>query len=200
MDKHIIPARQGAAFRVAEGQRIRIETPKGAQTADFFAFNAQNIGEWLSPNHTWAAHFRARPRQGDAFLSRFRRPMLDFTEDGADGVHDMMIPACDHVRYEFFGHEGHHPNCAENLHIAMRRLGYQIDVVPQPVNFFMDVSAQPDGSLVSPPNSVKPGGYVLLTARMDLICAVSSCPFDLPTDSWAINASGGPTELAVSVS
>ena len=44
-----------------------------------------------------------------------------------------------------------------------------------------------------------PGGYVELAARMDLICVVSSCPFDLPIPGWTINAPGGPTELVVEV-
>ena len=44
---------------------------------------------------------------------------------------------------------------------------------------------------------VKPGGYVVLAARMDLICAVSSCPYDLVGPGWSINAPGGPTEIVV---
>ena len=44
---------------------------------------------------------------------------------------------------------------------------------------------------------VKPGGYVVLETRMDLICAVSSCPYDLEGPGWAINAPGGPTEIVI---
>ena len=36
--KTIVPAREGRAVRVAKGQTIRITTPKGAQAADFFAY------------------------------------------------------------------------------------------------------------------------------------------------------------------
>jgi uncharacterized protein YcgI (DUF1989 family) len=73
------------------GETLRITTPKGAQAADFFAFNCANVGEWLSPNHSWVFTRHVRPRKGDVFLSRFRRPMLEFIEDGAAGTHDMMI-------------------------------------------------------------------------------------------------------------
>ena len=136
MERSIIPASEGRAHRVPKGARFRITTPKGAQAADFFAYNAETISEWLSPMHTWVLNRSVKPREGQSLISRFRRPMLTFTKDGAGGVHDMMLAACDQFRYEQYGHEGHHPSCAENLHIAMRREGYEIDVVPQPINFF----------------------------------------------------------------
>ena len=110
--KFIVPAREGRAVKILRGQTIRITTPKGAQAADFFAYNAEDLGEWLSANHTWVTTFCVRPRAGDDFLSRFRRPMLRFAEDGAQGVHDMMIAACDQFRYEFFGHKGPHASCS----------------------------------------------------------------------------------------
>jgi uncharacterized protein len=199
MSMQTIPARGGLAFRVDQGQRLRLITPKGAQAADFFAYAADNVREWLSPMHTWATTRSIKPRPGDAFLSRFRRPMLEFVEDGAGGMHDMMIAACDQARYEQFGFAGPHASCSENLRSAMARLGHAIEVVPQPINFFTNTVVEPDGKLLSPPNSVPPGGYVVLQARMDLICVVSSCPFDLPIPGWTINAPGGPTELVVEV-
>jgi uncharacterized protein YcgI (DUF1989 family) len=197
--KTIVPAREGRALRVAKGQTIRITTPKGAQAADFFAYNAQSPAEWLSANHTWVTTFNVRPREGDTLISRFRRPMLKFTRDGASGVHDMMIAACDQFRYEFFGHKGPHASCSENLCVAMRREGHQVDVIPQPINFFTHTTVEKDGSFTSPPNPVPAGAYVELEALMDLICVISSCPFDLAVDGWTINAGGGPTELEVDV-
>jgi uncharacterized protein YcgI (DUF1989 family) len=111
----------------------------------------------------------------------------------------MMLAACDQIRYETLGHAGPHPSCSENLCVAMRRLGHQVDVIPQPFNFFTNTRIEPDGRLVSPPNPVPPGAYVELEALTDTICVVSSCPFDLALDGWEINAPGGPTELVVEV-
>ncbi len=135
MDKTIVPPKEGRAFQVAKGKHIWITTPKGHQAADFFAYNAASVAEWLSPPHTWIASCSITPRPGDLFLSRFRRPMMKLLEDGAKGIHDMLLPACDQFRYEFFGYEGPHPSCSDNLITAMRRLGHEIIVVPQPVNF-----------------------------------------------------------------
>jgi hypothetical protein len=197
MTKHEIPARAGLAVTVERGQRLRVITAKGAQAADFFAYAADNVREWLSPMHSWVTTRSIKPRVGDALLSRFRRPMLELVEDGAGGMHDMTIAACDQARYEQFGFVGAHGSCSENLRSAMARLGHPIDVVPQPVNFFTNTVVEADGRLISPPNTVPAGGYVELAARIDLICVVSSCPFDLPIPGWTINAPGGPTELVV---
>ena len=198
--QHEIPARGGLAVPIERGKRLRLITPKGAQAADFFAYAADNVREWLSPMHTWVTTRSLKPRVGDSFLSRFRRPMLELVDDGAGGMHDMMIAACDQARYEQFGFAGAHASCSENLRSAMARLGHMIDVVPQPVNFFTNTVVEADGKLISPPNTVPPGGYVELAAHMDLICVVSSCPFDLRIPGWTINAAGGPTELVVEVS
>ena len=193
-----IPAREGRAFEVAKGGRFRIVTPEGGQAADFFAFNARNTGEWLSANHTWIGTRRLRLAAGDALQTRYRRPMLRLVEDGAEGVHDMMIPACDQFRYEQLGRPGPHASCAENLAIAMRRLGHGIDVVPQPINFFTHTVVAGDGAIVSPPNPVAAGAYVELEALMDAICVVSACPFDLALPDWPINSiEHGPTALVV---
>lgn len=199
MPRTIVPAAEGRAVELRRGQHLRITTPHGRQAADFFAFNAHNTGEWLSPPHSWVTTFSVKPRQGDTLISRYRRPMVRISEDGAKGMHDMMIAACDQFRYEFFGHKGPHASCADNLETAMRRLGYALPVVPQPVNFFTNTLITPEGKLTSPPNAVAPGAFVEVQAEMDLIAVVSSCPFDLPIDGWTINAAGGPTELWLDV-
>ena len=199
MTEIVVPAAQGRAVDVPAGKRIRIVTPRGHQAADFFAFRAEDPGEWLSPMHTWVTTRAIRPRQGDTFLSRYRRPMLDFAVDTADGIHDMLLAACDSMRYELLGVKGHHRNCAENLEEAMRAHGHKVSVTPQPVNFFTNTRVREDGSLQAIENTVKPGAYVELEAKADLVCVVSSCPFDVNGNGWAINSDIGPTELIVEI-
>ncbi len=198
METIIVPAGEGRAFHVNDGQQMRITTPKGQQSADFFACRAADTSEWLSPPHTWMPTRSLHPRVGDTFLSRLRQPMADFVEDGADGLHDFIIAPCDAIRYRQFGATGHHRSCAENLEIAMRGLGHEITVTPLAVNFFTNTVVE-DGFMFNTPAApvVQPGGYVVLQSRMDLICVVSSCPYDLDGPGWAINAPGGPTEIIV---
>ena len=198
IERVTVPARAGRAVRVPAGARLRVATPEGRQAADFFAFTP-DLSEWLSPMHTWATTRSIRPRRGHVFLSQRRRPMLLFVEDGAGGVHDMLIAACDEERYRQFGVEGHHRSCAENLRLALAELGLEAPTVPQPVNLFTATEVAPDGSLGAPPNPVPPGAFVVLEALRDLVCAVSSCPFDLAIPGWGINDPGGPTEIELAV-
>ncbi|MEM7293726.1 MAG: DUF1989 domain-containing protein [Pseudomonadota bacterium] len=86
MTKTVVPAREGRAVLVNLGQHIRITTPQGGQAADFFAYNADDVGEWLSPNHTWVTTFSVKPRVDDTLISRFRRPMLTLVEDGCGPI------------------------------------------------------------------------------------------------------------------
>ena len=56
-----------------------------------------------------------------------------------------------------------------------------------------------DGFMFNTPASpvAKPGAYVVLKAHMNLVCAVSSCPYDLVGPGWNINAPEGSTEILI---
>jgi uncharacterized protein len=194
----VVPAAGGRSIRVSQGRRLRIANPKGGQCADFFAFT-DDLAEWVSPMHTWVWTRSVRPRQGDPLLSQRRRALLDFVEDGAGGVHDMLVAACDTERYRQFGVDGPHASCAENLRAAMAALGYELPIVPQPVNFFTSTSVDADGMLSSPGNPVPAGAFVVLEAKADLVCTVTACPFDLQSPGWVINAEGRLSELELEV-
>ena len=99
------------------------------------------------------------------------------------------------------GYEGNHENCADNLCNAMRRMGYNIDVIPQPINFFTNTKVNEDGIFISEKEPQAPiGGYVVLKAEMDLICAVSACPYDLILEDWPINGGEAKTsEIIVEI-
>ena len=83
------------------------------------------------------------------------------------------------------------------VNVSMRREGYEIDIVPQPINFFTNTFIDAKSVLTSPRNLVPPGAYVELEALMDLICIVSSCPVNLAIFDWPINLEDGVTELIV---
>lgn len=198
METIVVPPCEGRAFRVKEGQAFRIVNSQGEQTCDFFAFRADYIAEWLSPNHCYSFFGHLRPRPGDVFATRFYRPMIDFLTDTSNGWHDMLFAACGLMGYERWG-IGPHANCEDNLRNAMYRLGYSIDVVPQPVNFFMPVKVGLDGEFLPITNTVTPGSYVELKPRMDIIGAVSACPFDRENNGRRINSPDGIHELVIEI-
>ena len=176
VDREIrIPAGTGAGLRMAAGEYVQIVDVEGRGCADFFALAASNPGEYLSASHTRVQIDRLFPQVGQSFFSSLRRPMLQFEEDRTPGVHDMLFAACDPARYAQY-HVSGHASCAENFHQALRADGASCPVVPQPVNFFMNVAVRPDGSVTFGPPQTEAGDWVLLRAFLDCLAVISACP------------------------
>src|SRR5215470_19396914 len=173
-----VPAGEGRAVLVGEGQRVRVVDVSGGQVGDLFAFAAADPAEFASASHTRVAIGKLFPRPGDPVLTNRRRPILSVTADTSPGRHDMLYAACDPARYALLGVESPHRSCAENLRQALEEHGFALPVVPQPLNVFMDVRAGEDGILTSHPASSGPGDYIAFQAHMDCLVVLSSCPMD----------------------
>ena len=186
-----IPARRGVAARVRRGQAVRVVNTHGDQVVDTWAFNAEDMAEHLSMEHTRPGILKVIPAVGDALLTNKRRPILTLVEDSSGGVHDMLMAACDRWRYEGLGCTEYHDNCTDNLHAALQALGCDVPDTPSPLNLFMNIPVHPGGALsFDAPRSVR-GGAVVLRAEMDLVIAFSACPQDI----LPINGVGhAPTE------
>jgi uncharacterized protein YcgI (DUF1989 family) len=174
----LVPAREARAVRVPSGGRFRVVDVEGGQVVDLFAFVAGDVGEYASAEHTRIWVNRLFPRVGEAFVTNRRRPILLFEQDDSPGVHDMLCAACDPTRYRLLGVEGWHPSCQENLLRVMAGLGHDRVEVPQPVNLFMAVRVEPDGSFTWSPAPTTAGDGVVLRAELDTIVVASACPQD----------------------
>lgn len=165
------------AFPVTEGQFLQISDSEGTQVANFIAFNANDIDEYLSTSQTRSANNSLMLVKGMTLYSNRHNPMLSFIEDTV-GRHDMLFPACDEKRYlDDYGVEDH-PSCRANFYNVMAPYGVDYDHLPDPVNFFMNVGLKARGQFeIREPLSER-SDFVLLRAQMDLICAVSPCPND----------------------
>ncbi len=174
-----IPARRGKAARLQRGQSIRVINTHGTQVVDTWAFNADDLAEFMSMEHCRSTWKRTMPRVGDGLLTNKRRPILTVIEDSSPGIHDTLISACDRYRYETLGHKGYHESCTENLHLAMAELGLKPTEVPCPLNMWMNIPVKPDASLSFEPTVSKAGDHVLLRAEMNVVVVFSACPMDL---------------------
>lgn len=174
-----IPAREGRALRVPRGASFKVIDVEGGQVVDLFAFSADDVREYHSAQHTRVHVKRLFPRVGEHFVTNRRRPVLLFEEDTSEGIHDMLIAACDPARYAMFGVVGWHASCQENLRRAMAALGHEEVEVPQPINLFMDIPVGSGGSLEWRATRTKAGDYVRFRAEMDCIVVASACPLDL---------------------
>ncbi len=186
-----IPARRGKAARLRRGQRVRVINSTGQQVVDTWAFNAEDLREFMSMEHSRVAIGRIIPAIGDALVTNRRRPILTLVEDTSGGIHDTLFAACDRWRYEMLGCTEYHDNCTENLVAALAALGVAPPETPAPLNLFMNIPVV-DGNRVEirPPVST-PGSHVSLRAEIDCVVAFSACPQDLlPINGLAMR----PTE------
>jgi len=174
-----IPARRGKAARVRKGQRITIISTHGTQVVDTWAFSAEDPTEWMSMEASRAWFLKLAAAVGDSFVTNRRRPILTLVEDTSGGAHDMLMAACDLHRYGLLGVKGHHDNCRDNLHAALKELGVTVPATPSPLNVFMNIPWTADGTLSWGEPVSPPGSYVRFRAEMDLIVAFSACPQDI---------------------
>ena len=174
-----IPARSGKAVPVRKGQTVKVINTKGQQVVDTWAFNADDLHEFLSMEHSRVAIGRIIPKVGSVLVTNRRRPILTIVEDTSGGIHDTLLAACDRYRYEGLGCTGYHDNCTDNLAAALAALGIASPETPAPLNLFMNIPVI-DGDRIEfrPPVST-PGSWVALRAEMDCILAFSACPQDM---------------------
>lgn len=182
-EKTVIPARQGKAVIVHQGQSIRVINTYGHQVVDAWIFNLNDINEFQSNEHTRPTLLNLIFKPGDALYSNKRRPIATVEEDTSPGVHDLLMAACDTYRYELLGCTEYHDNCTDNLATCMKELGYEVCETPSPINIFMNIPWSADGTLAYEPPVTKPNDYIQFRAEMDSIFAFSACPQDLlPTN------------------
>jgi uncharacterized protein YcgI (DUF1989 family) len=175
-----IPARKGKAAKVSKGQFIRLINTHGKQVIDTWAFNAHDLTERMSMEHSRAHLDKILPTINDAFVTNRRSPILTIVEDTTPGNHDTLMAACDKHRYtKQFGLLEYHDNCTDNLREALLELGEKgEEFSPSPFNIFMNIPIR-DGKWLSweaPTTDV--GQYITFRSEMDLIIAFSACPND----------------------
>ena len=186
----LIPARRGVATQVSDGQTVTVLNSHGKQVIDTWAFNAGDMSEFMSMEHSRAAMLKLSPQVGDTLVTNRRRAILTLVADTTPGIHDTLIAACDIHRYRQLGAIGHHDNCTHNLALALGALGITAPQTPAPLNLFMNVLVAGNGALSFQPPVSEAGQYIAFRAEMDLIIVLSACPQDMvpvndmnPTDA-----------------
>ncbi len=193
-----VDARGFAAFGVDAGQSLRLTDLEGAQPIDFWAFNRDDIYEYLSCEHTKPAIARVYPRVGDSAYTNHRRPIVTLVEDNSPGQHDMQFAACDVYRYRELGwdeaQDGYHANCQDNLHRGLAVLDLALPFTPQPWNLFTNFFLHPDGSFEIRAPATRAGDNMTLRVEMDAWVVVSACPQDMNQ-----TCGGNPTGIRAEV-
>jgi uncharacterized protein len=174
-----LSARSGIALPLTSGEQLRVINVRGGQVVDTWALAASEPSEYMSMHHTRASLSKLVPAAGDDLYSNCRRPLMRLAQDTSPGVHDTLIAACDPERYRQLGATGEHASCADNYRRALAEHGISTDIVPSPLNLFMNIPWAADGTLEFRAAPARAGDYVTLEALTDVIVVLSACPQDL---------------------
>ena len=177
--RYTVPAGRGVAVRLAAGQRLAVINTHGTQVGDFWAFNARDLGEYMSMEHIHVDLGSVFPRAGDRLVSNRRQAILHFEQDTSPGVHDTVIAACDTYRYQQLGCTGYHDNCTDNLRLALIAIGERAPAIPAPFNLWMNIPIAADGGVGFLPTVSAPGDRVVFRVEIPTIAVISACPQDL---------------------
>ncbi|PSB35708.1 DUF1989 domain-containing protein [Stenomitos frigidus] len=173
------------AYSVRAGQYIQIIDVEGSQCSDFLSFAGAGYREELDGTVTRTLNGLAVPQAGllGKYFSQMMQPLFEVIQDTC-GRHDSFLLACTDRYYEDAGYPGH-PSCSENFnqvlepHGMARRSGWAA------INFFFNTEVDHTGTIAAGESWSRPGDYVLLQAKRDLLCASSACPDDIdPANGW----------------
>lgn len=170
-----IRPRTGVAFRLCQGQTLRVIDPQGLQVSDLLAYNAADVREAISNGRTFDYEETIALSAGNRLWSSRSNPMLTIIEDTV-GRHDFLLTPCSEATFRhFYPDQPVHRGCFGNLAEALAPYGVEPDMIPCAFNLFMNVPVGADGKLrVDPPVS-RPGDHVRLRAEMDLIVGLTAC-------------------------
>ncbi|MGZ3217553.1 DUF1989 domain-containing protein [Paracoccus sp. T5] len=170
-----IPPRSGVAFRLSEGEILKVIDPQGTQVSDLLAFGAADVREVISNGRTFDYEETIALTTGNRLWSNRSQPMLSIVEDSV-GRHDFLLTPCSEATFRhFYPDQPVHRGCFGNLAEALSPFGIEPDMIPCAFNVFMNVPVASDGTLrVEPPTS-RPGDFIRLRAETDLVIGLTAC-------------------------
>ncbi|MCS5557948.1 MAG: DUF1989 domain-containing protein, partial [Oceanospirillaceae bacterium] len=185
-------------YLVNAGEYIQIIDVAGRQCSDFVAFDAARLAEGVEkpicPVTTRTLMASAFPGPGlyDKFYTDDQVNILNVIQDTV-ARHDTFNLACSAKYYDDNAYPGH-VNCTENLNATLAKFGVAPRKGWPAVNFFFNTGYDDYDQHSSCQPWTRPGDYVLLQAKVDLICGSTACPDDTtPANGW------NPTDIHVRI-
>jgi uncharacterized protein YcgI (DUF1989 family) len=175
MQRHRIAPQSGLAFRLNQGQILRVTDVEGGQVSDLFAFAMEDLAESLSAGHTIDYNSKVFLSMGDTLYSNRSSAMFTIVADKVGG-HTMLYAPCSQVMFEkTYGTTDPHPNCLDNLADNLEPYGVSAAQITIPLNIFMNIELSSQGDISIRPPESKAGDYIALRAEMDLIVGLTAC-------------------------
>lgn len=171
----IIEPRSGTAFKLFQGQRLKVIDLQGEQVSDLICYNANDIKEYLSSGRTFDYEETLLLSTGNKFYSNRSNIMFEIIEDTV-GRHDFLLTPCSAETFKIiYGHTHPHQGCYGNLCQALKDYGIEPDAIPTTFNIFMNVIINEDGKIKVLPPLSKAKDYIIIEAKIDLIVGLTAC-------------------------
>ena len=171
----VIAPKSGAALVVRAGETLRVTDLEGHQVADFVCLNEHDHAERFSAAKIRLNVFKTRISTGDRLFSNRSGVMFTIGKDTV-GVHDLLFASCNRWLYTNVFDRPGNTGCLEILRDALAPYGIAEDALPDPFNLFMHTTVDAENNLAIELPESNAGDYVELTAEMDCLVAVTSCP------------------------
>ena len=188
----VVGADRAGAVVARRGQLLTVTDVEGRQPAALFAITLADPREFLSPHHTRVFSNSFLLRLGMRLVTNRRRPILVLGKDTVDS-NDLLFPAVDS---DYLARHGHRERdgAAENAARAFVDAGVEPAKLPDPVNLFLNVGLEADGSLVPGPLRSRAGDHVTFRVVIDATFVVATTARD--AGHWS---EGPSTPLGVRV-
>lgn len=175
-ERHTIPPRSGAAFRLNAGEILTVYDPLGCQVSDLLAFAADDVREVISNGRTFDYEETILLTTGNKLWSNRSNVLLEIVDDTV-GRHDFLLTPCSEATFvHFYPDKPVHRGCFGNLAEALAPYGVEPDAIPTAFNLFMNVPVKEDtGQLEVLPPTSKAGDYIKLRAARDCIIGLTAC-------------------------
>lgn len=184
-----IDAATAMDYEVKAGQYIQVIDVRGRQCSDFLAFDARRLADGLergldaTVTRSYMANAYPQPGLHGKFYNQEGQPLVEVVQDLV-GRHDTFALACNSKYYEDAGYPGH-VNCTDNFNARLARYGISPRRGWPALNFFYNTGFDDHNQFIFDEPWSRPGDYVLMQAKQDLVCASSACPDDIdPSNAW----------------
>ncbi|WP_181702103.1 urea carboxylase-associated family protein [Chthonobacter albigriseus] len=160
-----------AAVTVAKGQFLAVTDLEGGQPAALFAAMLDDPGQVLSPHHTRVFSNSFLLRLGMRLVTNRRRPAMVLGVSPDHLRHDLLMPV---TEASVNGPEGGANAVRAKVAAAFRGAGLEPQKLADPVNLFLDVAVNLDGSLSPQGVSSRAGDTVVFRVVRDMVAVVGA--------------------------
>lgn len=166
-----------ATFRIAKGQLLSIQDLEGGQPAALSAVAENNMELVLSPHHTRVFSNSFMLRLGMRLVSNRRQPMMVLGVSPPHLRHDLLCPVTEAA---VNGQIGGADRFREKVRQGFRAAGAEPRKIADPINLFLGIDVNLDGSLTPRGATSKPKDRVVFRVVMDMVVAVAAPHGDPP--------------------